>query len=297
MIVPYYAIISCPGMQVRLSGSAEQGLPDDLGITKDGVEGWLSSPDLKVQLVQRANGNGAHDIPDTGILYAERVVTIHWVALADTRPQILAAAAKLSSLCGRTVRIRVVDGMSDTYATGYVRPQMDAAWHEGKLTGTLTITCVRPERLSTLVRTTQLFAVSTVAGGLSYGPAGKGLYYGPGNKGLQYGVSSGDGQRNLGLLVNQGTSPAYPLITVTGRFNGLLLMMGDGSALQYDGQVGDTPLILDSRSGAAWMGGVDVGGRLSRRGFPIIQANGSLSIRLMAQGTGWATCESQDTYI
>ncbi|KAE8130209.1 MULTISPECIES: hypothetical protein [Bifidobacterium] len=295
-MLPYYAILYYGQTQIRLSGSVEQGIPDGLGIAKAGIEGWLSAPDLKVDLTQRANGDGAHDIASSDIQYAERTVTVHWIAMGDSRDETLAAAMKLSAAAHQTVRLRVVDSLSDTYVTGYVRPEIDAAWHDGIMTGTLTIVCYRPERLSWQNRETQLYPVSSVSGGLSYGPAGKGLDYGLNGLGLSYGVTAGD-QRNIGMLRNEGTSRAYPVLTVNGEFPDGLMLIVDGQQLGYDSHINATPLVIDSRSGGAYMGGVDVGRWITGGNFPIIPPKGSVSVMLASSGSGWVTCDVRDTYM
>ncbi|KFI80256.1 hypothetical protein [Bifidobacterium mongoliense] len=121
----------------------------------------------------------------------------------------------------------------------------------------------------------------------------------PTGKGLSYPLNYGTGgvASNVALLLNQGSSKAFPVLTVTGPFpNGVQVQWG-GNALQYDGAIGAVPLILDSRSQTASMGGVDVSRNLSRRDFPVVPANGSVSLRLMSAGTGWVTAVCRDTYI
>jgi hypothetical protein len=121
----------------------------------------------------------------------------------------------------------------------------------------------------------------------------------PTGNGLSYPLNYGTGgvASNVALLLNQGSATAFPVLTVTGPFpNGVQIQWG-GNALQYDGAIGAVPLILDSRSRTASMGGVDVSRNLSRRDFPTVPANGSVSLRLMSAGTGWVTAVCRDTYI
>ena len=121
-------------------------------------------------------------------------------------------------------------------------------------------------------------------------PTGKGLSY-P----LSYGTAGADS--NVALLLNHGSSTAFPVLTVTGSFPSGIQIQWGGNALQYDGAIGAVPLILDSRSQTASMGGVDVSRNLSRRDFPTVPAAGSVSLRLMSAGTGWVTAVCRDTYI
>jgi hypothetical protein len=429
-----------------------------LMIGKEGIEGWWGAPDLKTDVTERASGNGGHDVAADQILYASRTVTVNFDAIGDVRSEVLDAVTRVSRANGLPVRFRVVDGMSDTFVSGFIRPQFGSGWNERYQTGTLTIVCPRPERLAWSPLQSQLFPVSAVQGGLRYStvhqlvsawlgtadasastlskdgsviatnsftdpnatikydilngtassvdgkwkytssaadvsavysifppslPVGTVIYYklsadttirttlqnasllgqnedgerwwsidamgdhaiffvgsdsggsgigqsitlervgeytpsdyaamqelgigwfsgdsypAPTGKGLSYPLNYGTGgsASNVALLINQGSSKAYPVLTVTGSFpNGVQVQWG-GNALQYDGAVGAVPLILDSRSQTASMGGVDVSRNLSRRDFPTVPAGGSVSLRLMSAGTGWVTAVCRDTYI
>lgn len=290
--MPAYAEIHYGDRTVLLSGSKMQDRPDGLGITTEGVEGWRSTPEAKVTLTERASGNGAHDIASSEILYSARTVTIHWVALAEQHDAVIASLNLLLSAAGQMVRLRVVDGADDTYATGYVTVSSDAAWHEGRMVGTMTVVCPRPERLSWLSTDVQVYPVSSTSGGLFYGDKGLGLVY-P----LSYGATAGSPQ-SVALLRNAGSAMAYPVITVTGPMpDGVLLVGSDGRSVQWSGSVGRVPLVLDSRTQTASMGGVDVSRLLTRRGFPLVPAGGSLSVQLMTPGDGWATISVHDTYL
>lgn len=285
---PLYGVLYYGDSQIRFEGAGTVG-SDGLIVNDGGIEGWWGSPDLKVDVTERASGNGGHDVASDAILYASRTVTVNFTAIGDVRSEVLDAVRRVSCANGLPVRLRVVDDRSDTFISGYVRPQFGSAWNERFQSGTLTVVCPRPERLAWSPLQTQLFPVSAVQGGLQYG-SGTGLKY-P----LNYGT--GGAASNVALLLNQGSSKAYPVLTVTGSFpNGVQIQWG-GNALQYDGAVGAVPLVLDSRSQTASMGGVDVSRSLSRRDFPTVPANGSVSLRLMSAGTGWVTAVCRDTYI
>ena len=290
--MPAYAEIHYGDRTVLLAGSRRQERPDGLGITTEGVEGWRSTPEAKVTLTERASGNGAHDIAPSEILYSARTVTIHWVALAEQHDAVIASLNLLLSAAGQMVRLRVVDGADDTYANGYVTVSSDAAWHEGRMVGTMTVVCPRPERLSRLSTDVQVYPVSSTSGGLFYGDKGLGLVY-P----LSYGATAGSPQ-SVALLRNHGTATAYPVITVTGPMpDGVLLVGSDGRSVQWSGSVGMVPLVLDCRTQTASMGGVDASRLLTRRGFPLVPAGGSLSVQLMTPGDGWAIISVHDTYM
>lgn len=290
--MPAYAEIYYGDRTVLLAGSRRQERPDGLGITTEGVEGWRSTPEAKVTLTERASGNGAHDIAPSEILYSARTVTIHWVALAEQHDAVVASLNLLLSAAGQLVRLRVVDGTDDTYATGYVTVSSDASWHEGRMAGTMTVVCPRPERLSWQSTDVQVYPVSSTSGGLFYGDKGLGLVY-P----LSYGADAGSPQ-SVALLRNAGSAMAYPVITVTGPMpDGVLLVGSDGRSVQWSGSVGRVPLVLDSRTQTASMGGVDVSRLLTRRGFPLVPAGRSLSVQLMTPGDGWVTISVHDTYM
>ena len=286
-----YAILYANGEETVLHGS---DIVDDgcVYLDKDGIEGWLSTPDLKTQPVERTWGNGAHDVPEPDITYSARTLTIHLDLVSTDRTSLLALARTVSASTGRLVRFRVVDEGQDTYVDGYVRPEYGSNWFRQIMTGALTMVCPRPERLSWRSMDVQLFPTSSSSGGLSYGVRGLGLAY-P----LSYGADAGSPQ-SVALLRNAGSAMAYPVITVTGPMpDGVLLVGSDGRALQWSGSVGRVPLVLDCRTQTASMGGVDVSRRLTRRGFPSIPPMGSLSVQLMSPGSGWATVSVRDTYL
>lgn len=260
-----------------------------LMLAKEGIEGWWGAPDLKVDVTERASGNGAHDVASDSILYATRTITVNFDAIGDAHSEILEAITRVSRANGLPVKFRVVDDNSDTFVSGYVRSEFGATWNNRYQTGTLTIICPRPERLAWNPLQTQLFPVSVMQGGLKYNN-GTGLKY-P----LTYGTAGT--ASNVALLLNQGSAKAYPVLTVTGPFPNGIQIQWDGSALQYDGAIGAVPLTLDSRSQTASMGGVDVSRNLSRRDFPVVPAAGSVSLRLMSAGSGWVTAVCRDTFI
>ncbi|QIG78231.1 hypothetical protein BIBE0010001c01_00045 [Bifidobacterium phage BigBern1] len=286
-----YAILYANGEETILHGSdiVDEGC---VYLDKDGIEGWLSTPDLKTQPVERSWGNGAHDVPEADITYSARTLTIHIDLVSTGRASLLALARTVSASTGRLVRFRVVDEGQDTYVDGYVRPEYGSNWFQQIMTGALTMVCPRPERLSWRSMDVQLFPTASLSGGLSYGDKGLGLTY-P----LSYGADAGSPQ-SVALLRNAGSATAYPVITVTGPMpDGVLLAGSDGRALQWSGSVGRVPLILDCRTQTASMGGVDVSRLLTRRGFPAIPAMGSLSVQLLSPGSGWATVSVRDTYL
>ena len=115
----YYAELSASGVEtVRFEGLSDL---DCLCIGKDGIEGWYSTPTPKVSATARGQGDGGHDVSEDGIIYASRTVTLHWNANASTRQSLLELTNRVRRFVHRHVRLRVVDGIEDTYCEqGYL---------------------------------------------------------------------------------------------------------------------------------------------------------------------------------
>ncbi|OXN01661.1 hypothetical protein [Bifidobacterium vansinderenii] len=278
---------------LTLHGGAVDDI-DGLYVTEDGIEGWLSTPDLKVTSQERGIGDGAHDIPDGMIHYAARTITLHWAAVSENRDALQRLITSMGLLTGRQITIRVMDGEQDTYCTGYASVDVNAAWPDRVLTkNQLTIVCPRPERLAWQEQRLQLSAAHAGGGG--------GLSYGSGVKGLSYPLSYGDvavDARNVGVLRNGGTYPAAPVFTVHGPMpDGVTLRMGSDAILAYGQPIGMVPLVLDCRSRTATIGGMDVSRGLTARGFPTVPAGGSVPVVLESPGGGVVDCLIRDTYM
>lgn len=291
MVTPLFAELSFGGTTVRLDGSGGRRRGSGLYVSSDGIEGWYSTPDAKVSMTEMQTGDGAHTVEESQVLYAARTVTLHWVAVGDSRDGALAGDLALLSTAHRLVRLRVVDASSDTYATGYTQVSADAGMASSVMTGTVTVVCPDPRRYSTEARRVQLLPVAGVSGGLHYGEGGPGLLY-P----LDYGESA-ETLQNVGTLVNEGTSPAYPVVTLTGPLEGGARVDWDGGSVAYSQPVAGVPLALDSLTRTASVAGLDVSRSLTSRAFPVVPAGGSVSLNFQAYGTGWADVEWHDTYI
>lgn len=280
--------LSWGGGSVTLRGDR----PGDTGlfVSGDGIDGWDSAPEAKVTLSERQSADGAHGIDERDVLYAARTVVVSFHAHGRDRDEVTSLLRQVSAACHRLVRIRVVDGGQDTYATGYVRPTVDAKWHGEWATGEIEVVCADPRRYSSATRTANLMASSTGSGGLFFGDSMSGLVF-PLNYGEGLTVGS-----NYASVENGGTSPAYPTITVYGPMDPVVLHCGDG-VLSYSQPVSGAPLVLDSLSATATIGGTDVSRNLVRRGFPVVPAGGSMTISLQSSGAGFATVSWHDTYI
>ena len=290
----YFAELSASGLEpVRFEGSGDL---DCLCIAKGGIEGWWSTPTAKVNVIARGQGDGGHDVSEDDISYASRIVTLHWNAIASSRDMLTDLTNSVRRLVHRQVRMRVVDEDSDTYCSGgYLTLTQQPDYRRGSVAdSTLTIVFERPERLSTAAQRCQLLpSIESDRVGLSYGPAARGLAY-P----LSYGTAAVDA-RNVCTLVNNGSSRAYPVFTVQGPWpDGVQLTFpGLDMSLDYSQAVGSVPLVLDSRSRTASIGGLDVSRNLRQRGFPTVPPGGSLAVNLQSVGDGYVTVECRDTYM
>lgn len=290
----YYAELSASGLEpVRFEGLGDL---DCLCIGKDGIDGWHSTPTPKVSATARGQGDGGHDVNEDGIIYASRTVTLHWNANASSRQSLIELTNKVRRFVHRHVKLRVVDCIEDTYCSqGYLSMAQEPKYREGKIDDSeITIVFERPERLSSKAQRFQLLpSVDSAHVGLSYGANNEGLAY-P----VSYGVAAADA-RNVGLIVNGGSSRAYPAFTCQGPWpDGVQITFpGLGLLLDYSQPVHDVPLVLDSRSRTASIGGLDVSRNLRSRGFPTVPAGGSVSVNLQSVGSGYVTVESHDTYM
>ena len=194
---------------------------------------------------------------------------------------------------GRTVTLRVVDETSDTRVTGHASLAVDAKdrWDPHWQLATLTVTCPRPERLSTAVSRGVMVPEAA--------SASRGLVWASG--GLVWPLSYGEGVASASVctVANRGTWPAMPVITASGDMpDGFVLTdVGTGLQLAYAQPVRYQPLVLDCRTRTASVAGVDVTRGLSARAWPAVPAHGSLTLALDASGTGQVEVSCHDTYI
>ena len=274
------------------------------------LSGWLGSPDAKVNLVERANGDGAHDVPASTISYAARTVSVEYRLLtrdAHGRDELLAMQDSVRAFLHKHVRVRVRDETMDTYCDGYVA-QLTMGENVQNVnrqtqTGTIDIVCARPEILSTQVQSGQMLPsqVNVGGGGLSYNPSE--LTTLAGTSGLRYPLTYMTVERieqpNQVTLTNRGTSDAYPVFVCNGPMpDGVdLVVEGTGLWLRCAHPVYGTPLVLDSRSRTATVGGLDVSRTLVSRGFPVVPAGGSITVTLRTTGTGWVDASMHDTWM
>lgn len=288
------------GTETLTFDGGENASPDDdvLLIGEDGIEGWFESPDDKTVMSERGQGDGAHDVWASDILYSARVVTLHFIVSAHGRQGVVRLLNRVRRVCAHSkVRVRLYDGGYDCYTTGRATVKASAKYaRDGWLDDcTITVTCERPEILSMDECTCQLSAMHVSGGNI-------GLRYSDNRTGLQYPLDYGlklDGVgSNVGLLYNNGTSRAYPVFVVHGPMDGVRLdFPGTQQSIVCGQTVRDVPLVLDCRSRTAQLGGQDVSRQLSQRGFPTIPAGGSLRAVLSNLGNGFVDCSVHDTYM
>ena len=288
-------ILTADGESVTLHGGAFAGH----GIALTGLSGWYQTPDAKVTVTSRGQGDGGHDIVADNVMYDARVVTVGYRIIAGSdREEALRQLALLDKLVHRLVTCRVIDDGQDTCCSGgyYVRSLeqkiQNPLWQN--LSGDITLVFERPERLSTTAQRCQLLpSIESDRVGLSYGPAARGLA-----SPLSYGMAAVDA-RNVCTLMNNGSSRAYPVFTVQGPWpDGVQLTFpGLDMSLDYAQAVGSVPLVLDSRSRTASIGGLDVSRNLRQRGFPTVPPGGSTAVNLQSVGDGYVTVECRDTYM
>lgn len=283
------------------------GTPDPdsgLFLAKQGVEGWYSTPDLKVTLTERGQGDGAHDVQVSDILYSARTVTVHWVVSQWTdRARMVECFNRVSGLAGRWVKLRVIDSISDTFVEGYVSVQQtdtqwSADWNGGDGDNTVTVVCPRPERRGWAESTSQIFPTRTGGEGLYFGEAMNGKCPGLVLSPVQFGGETHLDSRNRCILWNDGTFQAYPTFTLTGTFDSGVRLEFTDRTLVYSGPVRKGyPVLLDSRSRTATCNGIDVSQYVTERGWPVVPPLGATICTLTSAGDGWVTCTTRDTYM
>ncbi|MGO5423050.1 hypothetical protein [Bifidobacterium animalis] len=298
-MTPYYAELSADGVPtVRFEG--RQSLRC-LGISKNGIEGWDSTPAAKVTTTERGQGDGGHDIASGDILYASRTVSLRFTAVDLDREGLVTQLDALRRMVHRPVRLRVVD-TDDTYCDGgYLTLTMDAKRHESWTEeNTATIVFERPERLAAQGISFQLKAVeNAIYPGLNWGDDNGGESK---PTGLEYPMDYGDiitGNDNMGMIVNMGTSRSYPVYEVHGPFpHGVeLVFPTQNGVLTYSQPIYETPLVLDTRTRTASIDRLDVSRNLTRRGWQTIPPGYGVQVVLATAGAGWVTVTNHDTYM
>lgn len=282
---PITATLAADGRTVDLNRPGEAG-----AIWCEALAGWWGTPEAKVELTERASGDGAHRVADEAILYASRVVTLELTASGANRADVVSLMESVNALAHHHVTIEVADAKGPTRAAGYLEVEWAEEAYPVHQRGTATIVCADPRRYGTR-RTAFVVPSGTGAGGLAYDAEASYIllpieFYGEAPEG------------NAATVGNEGTATAYPIITVSGRLPGGFSIQHDGGELAYGAPVGaGAPVVLDCLTRTAAVRGVDVTRALTRRAFPAIEPGGSATISVLAEGDATVTIESSDTYI
>ena len=314
-------ILSGNGETVRFDGSA-----DAQGLILRSLDGWLDSPGAKVDLTERGNGDGAHDVLASQVRDSARTIEVGYRLLAPDphgRDWLLAEQSIIRRLLHGTVMVRVLDATADAYATGYVdsvdiAETMQNVNHQ-TVTGQIIVVCPRPEILSTQTQSGQLMPLrpGEGRGGLTYNqsmlrtwwegePNNSVSVLNPdtlaGDSGVRYPLTyrkrSHPRAENQMTFTNRGSSPAYPLLRVHGPMpDGVDLVDSAGQWLRCRQPVAGEPLVLDCRARTATVGGLDVSRMLTSRGFPVVPPGGSVTVTLRTAGDGWVDAEMHDTWM
>lgn len=258
--------------------------------TIEALDGWYSTPDTKVESTERQSGHGAFNITDDMVLYSARTVTIDLVALGADRAEVMGIMERVQRMAGQMVRLRVADADRDTYATGYIELGWDAARYSNARTGTITVVCPDPRRYATEAHTAQMAPGVSTGGGLVFDGSGCMLV----NPVTFYGDSENG---NTCTLENGGTSTAYPVIIISGRWPDGVTISHGGGQLAYGAAINWQTVELDCLSRTASINGVDVTRNLTSRGFPTVEPGETVRLSCMSAGTGGIEVSVRDTYI
>ena len=258
-------------------------------LTDRGIEGWYGTPDSKWSLTERQSGDGAHEVSRPAILYAARVVTMDVRFEADTFDGAMALRDEMAALAHEHVTLEVDDGHAATFAIGMLEMECDLERVASRIPAKLTIVCSDPRRYGTR-RTAYLVPAGDGMGGLVFDS----------DANLQYPIQFAGEQvaGNTATISNDGTSPAYPIITASGSLPQGFELNGGFGQLAYSAPVGSgAPVVLDSLSETASTLGVDATRNLTSRDFPVVMPGESVTLSLLASGTGAVSVELFDTYV
>lgn len=257
---------------------------------RDALEGWYSTPDSKVESTERQAGHGAFNITKDMILYSARTVTLKTSAIAGDRAEVLDILEQIQLLAGTIVKVRVVDGERDTFATGYIETNWEAdRWFTAN-TGEITIVCPDPRRYSMESHIAALVPMYYTDGGLVFDDNGNMEV----NPVTFYGETQ-DG--NVAIVANNGTSTAYPEIRISGSWpSGVILTTSEGQ-LWYKAAINWNTLVIDCLTRTGSINGVDVTRNFASRDFPSIEPGGNIRLSCLSGGNGGITISVRDTYL
>lgn len=140
-------------------------------VRRDAIEGLWSSPASKVSLTERETANGASPISDGETMYAARTVTIPFAIQSNyNHTDLIRARTLLGRLLGwHDVRMDIYDDGDETVLFGYVEAKYSDIPYDHADTGTITLVCPDPRRVSKNASTISINTSSSSIGGLSFG--------------------------------------------------------------------------------------------------------------------------------
>lgn len=140
-------------------------------VRRDAIEGLWSSPASKVSLTERETANGASPISDGETLYAARTVTIPFAIQSNyNHTDLIRARILLGRLIGwHDVRMDINDDGDETVLYGYIEAKYSDIPYDHADTGTITLVCPDPRRVSKHASTISMNTSSSSLGGLSFG--------------------------------------------------------------------------------------------------------------------------------
>lgn len=277
------------GFSIHVLGRPGPSGEPCLALMHQYIEGWYSTPDLKVESHARQTGSGNFQTPDDRVLYESRTVTAHVLAYGRNRDEVVAWAGRLHRVAGGTVTVTVTDGGVSTWVRGYCQLNFDAEHYEDAMPGTLTVVCDDPRRYGTA--RSAVLAPAKASGGLTFDAAEP--------RGLSWPLSFGDGAPSTqrAVLFNGGTAAAYPVLECSGVDAGFSVLDGDGRGVTCAAAGGWQPVVLDCLSRTTTVAGVDKTRDLKRREFFSVPPGGTLALSLHGTARGSVTVRWHDTYI
>ena len=140
-------------------------------VRRDAIEGLWSSPASKVSLTERETANGASPISDGETLYAARTVSIPFAIQSNyNHTDLIRARTLLGRLLGwHDVRMDVNDDGDETVLYGYVEAKYSDIPYDHADTGTITLVCPDPRRMSKHESIVTMNTSSNSIGGLGFG--------------------------------------------------------------------------------------------------------------------------------
>ncbi len=262
------------------------------GIFCSSLDGWYSNPELKVTQTEKQTGNGAFSVQDQDVIYAARTVTVGVTIVGNGRSEVQSLMHEILSFASENVIVSVKDENLETYSIGYLKASFDTRLNDSGATGTITVICPDPRRLS--VNKDEMFLTphATQSGGVEFDVSKSYIKLDP------VSFSGETVSPNKGTVNNNGTSTAYPIITASGNMSGLSITdASSGRQLVYGNVITYEPLIIDCYSRTANVGGIDVTRYLTSRHFPKIEPGGSLTLTAIADGSGAVSVLTRDTYL